>query len=252
MMVKEMSESKLPLALDELSWIDVAAILARDPRLIVPVGAMEQHGAHLPLGANVLIARRLAVDLSREFGVLRAPTFHYGVNVSTERAYAGTASLSRKILNRAMNEILAGWEDHGVAEFIIISAHRHEPHMEALATLLTRRARIRVVGIWDADIADLLESQPAPMHAGEAETSVMLYLYPDLVRMDRARDFELPPEDFERYLRGGMPVPPPGGAGTVGRPTTASAAKGERIYRRILGAVRRAVFVAGGRDSDSV
>ena len=247
-----MSGSRLPLALDELSWIDVAAILARDPRLIVPVGAMEQHGAHLPLGSNVLIARSLAVDLSREFGVLRAPTFHYGVNVETERAYAGTASLSRKTLHRAMNEVLAGWEDHGIAEFIIISAHRHEPHLEALATLVTRRARIRVVEIWDVDIADLLEAQPGPMHADEAETSIMLHLYPDLVRMDRARDFDLSPGDFERYLRGGMPVPPPGGAGTVGRPTAASAAKGERIYDRILDAVRRAVFLSDEGESDTL
>ena len=83
----------LPLALDELSWIDVAAHLARDARLIIPVGALEQHGPHLPLGSNVLIARSLAVDLSGEFGVLRAPTMYYGVNVRTERAFAGTASL---------------------------------------------------------------------------------------------------------------------------------------------------------------
>ena len=247
-----MSGSRLPLALDELSWIDVAAILARDPRLIVPVGAMEQHGAHLPLGANVLIARSLAVDLSREFGVLRAPTFHYGVNVETERAYAGTASLSRKTLHRAMNEVLSDWEEHGIAEFIIISAHRHEPHLEALATLVTRRARIRVVEIWDVDIADLLEAQPGPMHADEAETSIMLHLYPDLVRMDRARDFDLPPGEFERYLEGRMPVPPPGGAGTVGRPTAATAAKGERIYHRILDAVRRAVFLTDVGESDTL
>jgi creatinine amidohydrolase len=240
------------LALDELSWIDAAAHFARDPRLIIPVGALEQHGPHLPLGSNVLIARRVAVDLSTEFGVLRAPTMYYGVNVQSEREYAGTASLRQKTLHRAINELLAAWEEHGVNEFIIVTAHRHEPHLDALATLITGGARVRVVSLWDVDVVDLLERQPGVLHAGEAETSVMLFLYPELVRMDRARDFHLAEEQFAKYVRGQLPAPPPGGAGTVGAPTAATAAKGEAIYNRILHAVRRAVFLAKDAESDTV
>lgn len=240
------------LALDELSWIDVAAHLARDPRLIVPVGALEQHGPHLPLGSNVLIARRICLDLSQEFGVLRSPTFGFGVNVRTERAYAGTAALGAKTLHRALNELLDAWEGHGVSEFILITAHRHEPHLEALASLVTTQARVRVIDVWDVPIHDLLEGQDGAEHAGEAETSVMLFLYPDLVRMDRARDFQLAPDEFRRYMRGGMPAPPPGGTGCVGRPTLASTEKGERIYRRTLDAIRRAVFVRPDEDSDTL
>lgn len=248
-----MHDSGTPLSLDELSWVDVTAHLARDARLIVPVGAMEQHGPHLPLGTNVLIARRLAIDLSHEFGVLRAPTFSYGVNVETERAFAGTATLSPKTLHRALNELLGSWERHGVTEFIVITAHRHEPHLDALATLLTYRARVRVVEIWDTDVSHLLEKQDYPMHGGEAETSVMLYLYPELVRMDRARDFPLSSGKFQRYIRGGMPVPPPGTAGAIGYPTAAGVEKGKRIYAAIHSAVRRAVFLRPGpAETDTV
>lgn len=232
------------LNLDEMSWIDVAAHLARDARLLIPVGALEQHGAHLPLGTNVLIARRLTLDLSREFGVLRAPAVNYGVNVATERAFAGTASMTKKTLHRALNELLACWEDHGLAEFILITAHRHEPHLESLATLFTKRARVRVVQAWDVDVSHLLEAQAAPLHGDEAETSIMLHLYPELVRMARARDLDLSPEQFRRFLRGGLPSPPAGGAGSMGRPTAATAEKGERLYRAILDAIRRAVFLA--------
>lgn len=242
----------MPLALDELSWIDVAAHLARDPRLLMPVGALEQHGPHLPLGSNVLIARRFCLDLSQEFRVLRAPTFGFGVNVRTERAYAGTASLGRKTLHRGINELLDGWEGHGVTEFILVTAHRHDPHLEALATLITTTARVRVIDVWDVPIHDLLEGQEGAEHAGEAETSVMLHLYPDLVRMDRARDFELSPEEFRRYMRGGMPSPPPGGTGCVGRPTLATAEKGGLIYRRILNAIRRSVFIRPDQESDTL
>jgi creatinine amidohydrolase len=172
--------------------------------------------------------------------VLRAPTFNYGVNVQTERAYAGTASLGRKTLHR------------GVTEFIIITAHRHDPHLESLATLMTRGARVRVVDIWDVPIHDLLDGQDRVQHAGEAETSLMLYLYPELVRMDRARDFDLDPEEFRRYMRGGLPAPPPGGTGCVGRPTLASVEKGARLYHRILDAIRNAVFVRPDEESDTL
>jgi creatinine amidohydrolase len=240
------------LSLDELSWIDAAAHLARDPRLIIPVGALEQHGPHLPLGSNVLIARRVASDLSGEYGVLRAPAIHYGVNVPGEREYAGTATLRQKTLHRAINELLAAWEEQGILEFIIVTAHRYEPHLDALATLSTERARVRVVSVWDVEVGDLLKTQPGPLHACEAETSVMLYLYPGLVRMERARDHQISTEQFDRYIRGELPAPPAGGAGVVGNPTSATAELGEAIYTRLIGAIRKAIFLAADDESDTV
>jgi creatinine amidohydrolase len=241
------------VGLDELSWVDVAAHIARDPRLIVPSGALEQHGPHLPLGTNVLIARRIAVDLSNEFNVLRAPTIYYGVNVKGAQNYAGTASLRQKTLHRSLNELIASWEMHGIGEFIVITAHRHEPHLDALATLITRKARVRVISVWDVDITDLLETQPGPLHADEAETSLMLHLYPEVVKLDRARDFDLSPGQFKRYIKGQMVVPPAGGAGVVGHPTAATAAKGESIYKRMLHVIGDAVFVyPADAESDTV
>jgi creatinine amidohydrolase len=191
-----------------------------------------------------LIARRIAVDLSREFNVLRAPTIYYGVNVPGAAEYAGTTTLRQKTLHRSLNELLAGWEKHGLSEFVVITAHRHEPHLDALATLLTRAARVRVVSVWDVDISDLLEIQPGPFHAGEAETSLMLYQYPEVVRMDRARDFELNDELFKKYMKGKLPSAPAGGSGTVGHPTAATAAKGESIYKRMLHIIGDNVFLA--------
>jgi creatinine amidohydrolase len=235
-------------ALDQLSWTDVAAHLARDARLIVPVGALEQHGPHLPLGTNILIARRVAIDLSEEFSVLRAPTVPYGVNVDAERAFAGTASMRRKTLHRVLNELLGHWEGHGVREFILITAHRHEPHLDALATLFSATARLRVVQVWDVALGDLLEEQRMPLHGGEAETSVMLHLYPEHVRMERARDVDLTEARFRSYLRGELSVPPAGSPGSVGRPSAANESKGSAIYARVLAAIRGAVFLDPGED----
>lgn len=245
------------LQLDALSWIDVAAHLARDPRLLVPIGALEQHGPHLPLGTNTLLSERIAHDLSTEFRVLCAPTMAYGVNfygvhVPVGRAYAGTATLRQKTLHRTINELLAAWERHGIAEFVVITAHRHEAHLDALATLVTARARVRVVSIWDIDVSDLLEAQPGPLHAGEAETSLMLHLYPERVRMDRAQNAPAPAGRGRAYDRQRLPAPPPTGAGVVGVPTAATAEKGRRIYRRMLDAMRRSLFAKPDPDSDEL
>ncbi|MCI0433586.1 MAG: creatininase family protein [Gemmatimonadetes bacterium] len=250
-----MSARPSSLRLASMSWIDVAAHLARDPRLLVPIGALEQHGPHLPLGTNTLLSERIAHDLSAEFRVLCAPTMpfgvnYYGVHVPVGRAYAGTATLRQKTLHRTINELLAAWERHGVAEFVILTAHRHEPHLDALATLVTARARVRVVSIWDIDVSDLLDAQPGPLHAGEAETSLMLHLYPSLVRMDRAQDAPL--------ARGGgydprrLPAPPTTGSGVTGVPSAASAEKGQRIYVRIVTAIQRSVFTTPQTDSDAI
>src|SRR4249920_1021422 len=74
---------------------EIAALVERDARLIVPVGTCEQHGPHLPLGCDTLIVERLGEDLSAEFDVLLAPTIEYGVNVVTERGFAGNASMRK-------------------------------------------------------------------------------------------------------------------------------------------------------------
>lgn len=248
-----MHQNQQSFDLDALSWVDVAAHLAHDPRLILPIGALDQHGAHLPLGSNVLISRKIALDLSREFRVLRAPTFYYGTNPPAGERYAGTASIKNKTLQIALNELLTGWEESGVGEFVLITAHRYEPHIEAIATLLPRRARVRVVQVWDTNITDLLDEQNAPLHADEAETSVMLFLYPELVRMDRAHDFDLAPKQFRRYLDGRLKGPLVEGAGTIGRPSAASAEKGEEIYLRILQTIGDAIFLTpADAESDSL
>jgi creatinine amidohydrolase len=241
--------------LDEMSWVDIAAHLARDPRLIIPIGALEQHGPHLPLGANTRIATRVAHSFAARWGVLCAPTVNYGVNHDggqprAGRAWAGTASLRRKTMHRALNELLDSWESHGIAEFILITAHRHGPHIDALTTLVTRAARVRVVSVWDVDVSDLLDSQAGPQHAGEAETSLMLHLCPGRVSMNRARDE--PPRHPERNGEA-PPRPRPDGPGVVGYPTRATAATGARIFERMLDVIGRAVFAARETaDSDTL
>jgi creatinine amidohydrolase/Fe(II)-dependent formamide hydrolase-like protein len=219
--------------LDELSWPEVGRMLARDPRLVVPVGALDQHGPHLPLGANSLVATRVAADVAKRAGILCAPTFCYGVT-GPGGPFAGAAGLRRKTFHRALNELLARWEDHGVHEFLVVSAHRCEPHLEAILMALTARAATTVFDLYQIDVSDLLEEDPWRAHAGELETSLLLHLAPERVKLQDAVDFV--PEDraLRRYTRGRAPTPPPESRGTLGRPSLASADKGRVVFRRYV------------------
>lgn len=222
---------------------EIATTIDLDARLIVPVGTCEQHGPHMPLGSDTIIVERLADQLSAEFGILRAPTLEYGVNVETERAFAGNASLRRKTLHRALNDLLDTWESTGIREFILLTAHEHDPHLEALSTVITSEARVRVVDIFAMDFRDLLEGQTEPMHGDEVDTSLMLFLAPELVRMDLAVDYMMSRDELRRYRRGWLRIPKVS-PGSIGRPRLASAQKGQLLFERIYSRVRERVFLA--------
>ena len=232
-----------PLHLKQLAPEDVRVALDRDPRVLVPVGTCEQHGPHLPLGCDAIIVERLADDLSRRSGVLVAPTVAYGVNTVTRRAFPGNATVRRKTLHRVMNDLLGSWEEGGVEGFIILTAHGDDPHQEALTTLRPRHARVFTIDVFALDFTGYLDEPDAPAHGGELDTSLMLHLAPELVRMELAQDFALPSKLLARHHRGAGSLPPRS-PGSLGRPTLASAEKGatiynmicERILTRVLGA----------------
>lgn len=236
-----------PRRLKELTPGKVAEIVTGDPRLIVPVGTCEQHGPHLPIGVDTIMVERLADDLSATYGVLRAPTVEYGVNVDSERGFVGNASLRKKTLHRMLNDLLDAWEDTGIYEFILLTAHAHDPHQEALATLITTEARVRVVDIFDVNIGDLLEGQTEPMHGDEVDTSIMLHLAPELVQMHLAEDYMMQPGELRRYRRGWLRVPS-ASSGSIGRPTLATAEKGQAIYERIRSRIGDRIFLAPADD----
>jgi creatinine amidohydrolase len=200
------------------------------------------------LGTATIIAEHLADDLSAEFGVLRAPTIEYGVNADTVNGFAGNGALRKKTLHKLLNDLIATWESAGLREFILLTTHGHDAHQEALATVFTAHARVRAVDVFGMNLADLLDGQTEAMHGDEVETSIMLYLAPELVRMELAEDLMVSREALRRYRRGALKVPK-GSKGSIGRPTLANAEKGRRLYERLRSRIADRIFLAPAPDS---
>jgi len=171
-----------PWRLKEMTPADARDRLRQTGRLIVPAGTLELRGAHLPLGCDTLILERLADDLSARTGVPRAPAIEFGVHAAGDESGPGAAALSRKTLHRVMNELIAAWEEGaGVREVIVLTAHAADAHQEALSTIRAV-GEVRVVDIFGFDFSDLLERPDDQLHGGELDTSLILFLYPDLIQ----------------------------------------------------------------------
>jgi creatinine amidohydrolase len=238
-----MTQEQRPWRVKEMTPTAVGERLRVRPTLIVPVGTTELHGPHLPLGCDTIIVERLADDLSAAHGVTRAPTVEYGVHAAV-RPFPGGAALRRRTLHRVMNELIESWEEGaGVREFLILTAQSSEAHLEALSTIRTEEATVQVVDIFGLDFGSLLE-RATPVQGGELDTSLMLHLAPQLVRMDLASDFELSPAMLARYRPGHSRRLPAGSPGSVGYPSLASAQKGETLYTFILERVGRCLIRA--------
>jgi len=232
-----------------------AARLARDPRVVVllPLGAIEQHGPHLPLlvdwrGAEEL-ARRVAPHLRRAgWRPILAPSVPYGVSTLAV-GWPGTVSLSISTLRRLFVELVNGLASHGFRRFVLTNYQADPDHLRAIAAArrdLTRRRQLRVLvagfepgarpptPMVNRRVRALTRSPNpgAEWHSGELETALMLSVDRKLVRERIAR--RLPPAwfDFRRELARGarnFRLLGPGGGGYFGWPAAARARTGRAV-----------------------
>ena len=102
-----------------------------------------------------------------------------------------------------------------------------------MSTVITSGARVRVVDIFGVDFSDLLEGQTEPMHGDEVDTSLLLYIAPELVNMELAQDYMMSRDEVRRYRRGWLSVPR-ASPGSIGRPEAGDRRKGPSVLRAHL------------------
>lgn len=245
--------------MNQLSWLDYQARIAGEqPAVFLPVGALEQHGPHLPLGTDGLLSAAVAADAAALVGGLVAPTLSYGYKSQPKcgggQHFCGTTSVDAATLIGSVRDAVREFARHGLKRLVVLNGHYENQwfliegidlglrDIGAQGTLEVMRLEY-----WDfmteATLAHVFpDGFPgfALEHAAVLETSMMLHYHPNLVRMDLLPDDvqpNFPPYDI--YPTHPDWVPP---SGVLSSARGSDAAKGQllaqEVAARIAGAVQ--------------
>jgi len=232
--------------LGPLTWPQAERRFAEVDVALLPVGAIEQHGPHLPLDTDAWDAERLCDDVAKACSRPRPivlPLIPYGVSYHHDD-FAGTISVSPDTLSKMVHEIGIAAARNGVHKLLIINGHGGN----AAALHFAAQMINRDTGIFtavdtgessDTDIDELTET-PNDVHAGEVETSTTLALRPELVQMSLAKS--MVPRFSSHYLdftsKRGVGwyahTKKISETGVLGDPTKASADKGRQMWQIMI------------------
>ena len=232
--------------LGEFTWPEARRHLRAVDIALLPVGATEQHGPHLPLDVDAYDADRLCREVAAACGVPRPlvlPVVSYGVSYHHDD-FAGTLSLSPDTLAQFVYEIGMCLARQGIAKLVIVNGHGgNSPALHFAAQKINRDAHIFTCvdsgESSDAEV-DAMAETPNDVHAGEIETSTTLALRPEVVRLRRvARSVpRFSSEYLEFSSRKGVGwyvrTARLSRHGVMGDPTKASAEKGRRMWAAIV------------------
>lgn len=224
------------MILSQMTWQEVGA-LSRDVVFLTPTGSLEQHGPHLPLFTDSMIATAVAEAVERNLPdkVVLTPTLWMGAS-GHHLKFPGTISASFETYEGAIGDLAQSLLPHGFRKFYFLNGHggNTEPNGVALRKLKAEYnnalfGHLGYFALIADEIAKVLEGPAKDMrHACEAEASLIMHLHPQLVRIDKLRDDGLRTE------------PPVKGAilhfdefteeGSLGYATLATPEKGKAIF----------------------
>lgn len=196
---------------------------------VLPVGSFEQHGPHLPLATDTLIAVAITAAIARHHRVLQLPAITYGCS-HEHAAFPGTISISAATLAAVVDDIAESCAQQDVSALIIVNAHGGN----AVLTNVAQQASVhgpRRVGLYPSR-EDWAEARTAAhistnshddIHAGELETSVLLAAYPDYVRDGWSANDHSAPD--RRYLST-LGISAYTETGVIGQPSKGTKEKG--------------------------
>lgn len=232
------------LHLDRMTWAEIKDEIqnGRDT-VVVPFGSTEQHGRHLPLGTDAVLGDEFGRGLAQRLGAFLAPTVRFGCS-EHHLAFSGTISLGAETFSSIVADVVASLSDHGFRQIVLLPTHggNFKPLADAVAKIQPA-AGVRIIAFTDLGgfAGAASESSKAfgvnvaksGAHSGEWETSLMLALRPDQVKMDRATvGFmgELS-EITEKIFDGIQHLDP---NGVLGDPRPASAEAGKKYLADII------------------
>lgn len=222
---------------DLMTSDEIGAMIASGRDLaVLPVGATEQHGPHLAAGCDTISAEMLAVKAGEAANVLVLPGLAYGCSLGHTDRWPGTLSLHPQTLTQVAVELGRWAVANGLTKLLFLSGHgtNDAPLKSAILQLRYEfaRARFATMGLWDISprVGALYFRDGDDIHANRGETSVLLHLRPEMVRMDKAFDVK----DVTPGTRFSYAMPATTPTGVVGAPTQSSAEDGAAMVDTIV------------------
>ena len=209
-------------------------------KAILPIGATEYHGPHLPYGTDTIGAETLSESFARELGkTLVLPALSYGVS-HHHMAWPWTLSIRPDTLIAVIQDIAESLIMHGIQKLLIVTAHDGNPGpAESAARILSQEhdMSVAIFGGWQGKARTLLapEWDIDQDHAGQSELSLVLYAAPDTARPDLATNQPNQFMDHPLDVIGGFDGTVP--KGYSGNATAASAEEGAAIVEAVTGLV---------------
>jgi creatinine amidohydrolase len=240
--------------LQDCSWQELAERRqAAKNVVIIPVGSTEQHGNHLPLGTDTMVAMMLAEDGALRTDTVAAPPLWFGWSPH-HMVLPGTITVRPEILIEVLYDVIQSLQAHGFTKFIVINGHRivNIPWMQLAAERAQRQLGVKVVlfdpAYMSKEIVAKLGFGPVG-HSEEIETSQMLYRHPALVHMEKALDNPVPKHELYSVDPGyagdtlcyvpsslkDMQRSADVAGGTTGTPAKTCPAKGKEYHEHLVG-----------------
>lgn len=227
---------------------DAERAVSENPVAILPLGATEQHGHHLPLGVDVYLAEALAKKVAKETNAMLLPALPFGYSW-VWRDIPGTISLEQHRVEAVIKDVAKSVHRYGVERLILINGHdANNASMKYATRELMDEVDIEVIYLFYPGLENIRqvvcesETWHGMIHACEFETSLMLAVKPELVKMDEAVS-EYPAKP-PLYGKSTISLGELSKSGVFGDATKATKEKGERMLNhfvkemvRLLGAV---------------
>lgn len=170
--------------LEEMSWPQIEGGQRESRTVILPVGATEEHGPHLPVFTDTIEALVVARAAAQRRGVFLAPPLHYGVCRST-RGFPGTIAVGHDALRAYVKDLLVSFAESGFKRALILTGHAGSQHISALKEACQMAMQECDLSVSLVSLFDLIDPKAVETagdgHAGEIESSMMLAIRSDLV-----------------------------------------------------------------------
>jgi creatinine amidohydrolase len=238
----------------ELSWPEVREQTKVCDIILLPVGAVEMHGTHCPVGSDSLNAQRIAELVAKKTGALVAPPIWYGAHMYQQYGFPGTVPIRSDSLKQFVKDVITGLANNGFKKIIVVNGHGQQwVYVGALHELALETKAFIAVATWWELIKDTISEvcETHFVHADETETSLALYLYPELVDMSKAGKESAPSIIDKKWFSGPVGLLEEGGfpghnithsysqvevykLGILGDATKATSEKGEKLVNAVV------------------